>query len=164
MSVHESLADLSQNARSRFFIGGEWVTAKSHKTRALISPMDEAPWIEAPFGECSRCGCDAANEHRPRRDFWSGRLHHAVRGDGRGDQHREFIGLWFEWNGVLLGPRTGIRRGHANQARARRRERLDMAPGVSFGGYKSSGMGREGGPEGLEAFLETQAVYMPGAP
>lgn len=49
MSVHESLADLSQNARSRFFIGGEWVTAKSHKTRALISPMDEAPWIEAPL-------------------------------------------------------------------------------------------------------------------
>jgi acyl-CoA reductase-like NAD-dependent aldehyde dehydrogenase len=41
---------------------------------------------------------------------------------------------------------------------------FDMAPGVPFGGYKSSGMGREGGPEGLEAFLETQAVYMPGAP
>ena len=41
---------------------------------------------------------------------------------------------------------------------------FDMAPGVPFGGYKSSGMGREGGPEGLEAFLETQAIYLPGAP
>jgi acyl-CoA reductase-like NAD-dependent aldehyde dehydrogenase len=41
---------------------------------------------------------------------------------------------------------------------------FDMAPGAPFGGYKSSGMGREGGPEGLEAFLETQAVYLPGAP
>ena len=41
---------------------------------------------------------------------------------------------------------------------------FDMAPGVPFGGYKSSGMGREGGPEGLEEFLETQAVYLPGAP
>jgi aldehyde dehydrogenase (NAD+) len=40
---------------------------------------------------------------------------------------------------------------------------LDMAPGVPFGGYKQSGLGREGGPEGLEAFLEIQAVYMPGA-
>jgi len=41
---------------------------------------------------------------------------------------------------------------------------FDMAPGVPFGGYKLSGMGREGGPEGLEAFLETQAIYLPGAP
>ncbi len=29
-----------------------------------------------------------------------------------------------------------------------------------FGGFKQSGMGREGGPEGLENYIETQAVYM----
>ncbi len=40
---------------------------------------------------------------------------------------------------------------------------FDMAPGVPFGGYKSSGWGREGGPEGLEGFLETQAIYIPAA-
>jgi acyl-CoA reductase-like NAD-dependent aldehyde dehydrogenase len=30
-----------------------------------------------------------------------------------------------------------------------------------FGGYKQSGMGREGGPEGLEVFLESKSVHMP---
>src|SRR5690606_14293722 len=29
-----------------------------------------------------------------------------------------------------------------------------------FGGFKQSGMGREGGPEGLRSYLETQTVYM----
>ena len=37
-----------------------------------------------------------------------------------------------------------------------------MAPNVPFGGYKQSGLGREAGPEGLEAFLETKAVYRVG--
>ncbi len=31
-----------------------------------------------------------------------------------------------------------------------------------FGGFKSSGMGRECGPEGLAAFLETQTLVLPG--
>ncbi|WP_223434662.1 MULTISPECIES: aldehyde dehydrogenase [unclassified Pseudomonas] len=39
---------------------------------------------------------------------------------------------------------------------------LQMAPNVPFGGFKQSGMGREGGPEGLDAFLESQAIYFPG--
>ncbi|MFA5976552.1 MAG: aldehyde dehydrogenase [Elusimicrobiota bacterium] len=38
---------------------------------------------------------------------------------------------------------------------------LEMAPNVPFGGFKQSGMGREGGPEGLMAFLEDQAIYLP---
>jgi acyl-CoA reductase-like NAD-dependent aldehyde dehydrogenase len=38
---------------------------------------------------------------------------------------------------------------------------FDMTPNVPFGGFKQSGIGREGGPEGLQAFLETQAVYVP---
>jgi betaine-aldehyde dehydrogenase len=32
---------------------------------------------------------------------------------------------------------------------------------VPFGGYKQSGLGREGGPEGLEAYLETKAIALP---
>ncbi|MFF3950666.1 aldehyde dehydrogenase [Streptomyces sp. NPDC001902] len=39
---------------------------------------------------------------------------------------------------------------------------FELAPSVPFGGRKSSGLGREGGPEGLEAYLETKAVFMPG--
>lgn len=38
---------------------------------------------------------------------------------------------------------------------------LEMAPNVPFGGFKQSGIGREGGPEGLDAFLEYQAIYLP---
>jgi aldehyde dehydrogenase (NAD+) len=38
---------------------------------------------------------------------------------------------------------------------------VELAPSVPFGGRKFSGVGREGGPEGLEAFLETKAVFMP---
>jgi betaine-aldehyde dehydrogenase len=32
---------------------------------------------------------------------------------------------------------------------------------VPFGGYKQSGLGREGGPEGLEEYLETKAIALP---
>ncbi|MGV6876514.1 aldehyde dehydrogenase [Pseudochelatococcus sp. B33] len=38
---------------------------------------------------------------------------------------------------------------------------VELAPSVPFGGRKFSGVGREGGPEGLEAFLETKAIFMP---
>jgi acyl-CoA reductase-like NAD-dependent aldehyde dehydrogenase len=38
---------------------------------------------------------------------------------------------------------------------------LQISPNVPFGGFKQSGMGREGGPEGLETFLETKAIYVP---
>ncbi|MEV4078425.1 aldehyde dehydrogenase [Nonomuraea fuscirosea] len=39
---------------------------------------------------------------------------------------------------------------------------FEISPNVPFGGRKLSGHGREGGPEGLESFLETKAVFMPG--
>jgi aldehyde dehydrogenase (NAD+) len=36
--------------------------------------------------------------------------------------------------------------------------------GVSFGGFKQSGIGREGGTEGLHPFLETKFVVLDGPP
>ncbi len=38
---------------------------------------------------------------------------------------------------------------------------LELTPIVPFGGYKKSGFGREGGPEGVHAFLETKAILFP---
>jgi len=38
---------------------------------------------------------------------------------------------------------------------------LQLDPSVPFGGYKQSGVGREGGPEGLATFTETKAIYLP---
>ena len=34
-------------------------------------------------------------------------------------------------------------------------------PAAPFGGYKMSGVGGEGGPEGLSAFLETKSMFLP---
>ena len=34
----------------------------------------------------------------------------------------------------------------------------ELAP---FGGYKESGIGRVGGPEGLEGYQEIKTVYLP---
>ncbi len=34
-------------------------------------------------------------------------------------------------------------------------------PGAPFGGYKNSGIGRENGPEGIEAYVEHKSVLLP---
>jgi aldehyde dehydrogenase (NAD+) len=38
-----------------------------------------------------------------------------------------------------------------------------LAPDTPFGGYRQSGLGREGGVAGLEEYLETKVVALPGA-
>ncbi len=35
---------------------------------------------------------------------------------------------------------------------------------LPYGGFKSSGLGREGGPEGVDAFTEVKTVFLPAAP
>jgi betaine-aldehyde dehydrogenase len=35
---------------------------------------------------------------------------------------------------------------------------------IAFGGFKQSGVGREGGVEGLRAFLEAKTVVLEGVP
>jgi acyl-CoA reductase-like NAD-dependent aldehyde dehydrogenase len=36
--------------------------------------------------------------------------------------------------------------------------------GLPFGGFKQSGIGREGGVEGLAAYLESKTILLDGAP
>ena len=38
---------------------------------------------------------------------------------------------------------------------------LELSPVVPFGGFKTSGIGREGGREGLEAYLECKSIMLP---
>lgn len=60
---------------------------------------------------------------------------------------------------------SDVERGYATARRIRTGNvsvnGLEMAPNIPFGGFKQSGIGREGGPEGLSAFLEDQAIYLP---
>ncbi|MBW6532781.1 aldehyde dehydrogenase family protein [Sphingomonas sp. RRHST34] len=60
---------------------------------------------------------------------------------------------------------SDVRRAHKMAARLRAGQvginRLEVAPSAPFGGFKRAGIGREGGLEGIEAFLETQAVLSP---
>ena len=48
----------------------------------------------------------------------------------------------------------------SNDCRLRADSYNMLDPAVPFGGYKLSGWGKEGGPEALDSFLNTKAVWV----
>ena len=76
-------------------------------------------------------------------------------------------------NDTIYGLNASVFTNDVERARAAARElrsgtvghnafRTDF--GMAFGGFKQSGIGREGGKEGLLPFLETKAVVLDGTP
>ncbi len=57
------------------------------------------------------------------------------------------------------GPRARLRGRAARALGQRDRERHDRRSKMPFGGFKQSGLGREGGIEGLEPYFELKTVY-----
>lgn len=96
-----------------------------------------------------------------RGDIRAGLQHHTVRPGRTDDRHA---------NGAFHGLTFGLWTADAGRAhrdaRAIRAETVwinssrYLRASVPYGGFKLSGLGRENGPEGLDAFLETRAVIM----
>jgi acyl-CoA reductase-like NAD-dependent aldehyde dehydrogenase len=208
MSLHEALTGLSDNVRTRFFIGGEWVRSQSHQTQTLVSSSTRRRGSKRLWRACSNSELAPRGDRRHafRHIQWPG-----ARLLAGGARDPAFTTGYFVRPTLFadVTPQMSIARdeifgpvicampyegideaisiansseyGLSGTVFSSDPERayevanriksghigvngFDMAPAVPFGGYKSSGMGREGGPEGLEAFLETQAIYLPCAP
>ena len=109
-------------------------------------------------------GAGAGLERRPRRprgDLRAGGLRDPVRRRGRGGRDRQRHDL--RPLGLGLDARRGARA--ARRARDRRRRDLDQLEHLGavsrrpFGGFKQSGVGRELGPDALDAYTEVKNVY-----
>ncbi len=53
MASFDFKAELSEQVRGAFFVGGTWVPPSSGDTIALVSPVDERPWIQAPLANAA---------------------------------------------------------------------------------------------------------------
>jgi acyl-CoA reductase-like NAD-dependent aldehyde dehydrogenase len=117
------------------FIGGEWVASASGKIIDVVSPYTEEVIGAAPEAcEGLRGGRPSRRhaQHRPRGSVWTRDIERGI--------------------DVAKGVRTGS---YGVDAAAT----MDMK--APFGGFKASGLGRECGPEGLDAYLETQTIVLP---
>ena len=66
--------------------------------------------------------------------------------------------------GVHPGSGPGLCRGPALRSGTVGHNAFRSDFGIAFGGFKQSGIGREGGVEGLLPFLETKTIILDGAP
>jgi acyl-CoA reductase-like NAD-dependent aldehyde dehydrogenase len=159
----------------RFFIGGQWVQPSSDATIKVIDSGTERLFFsvaEAQAADISRA-VEAA-----RQAFDAGpwpRLTHAERagylraiGAELGGRSDDIGQIWpiYGLNASVFTNDVDRARQVAGQLRSgtvgHNAFRTDFS--VSFGGFKQSGIGREGGREGLLPFLETKFVILEGRP
>ena len=159
----------------RFFIGGQWVQPSSDATIKVIDSGTEELFFsvaEAQAADISRA-VEAA-----RQAFDAGpwpRLTHAERagylraiGAELGGRSDDIGQIWpiYGLNASVFTNDVDRARQVAGQLRSGTvgHNAFRSDAGVAFGGFKQSGIGREGGREGLLPFLETKFVILEGRP
>ncbi len=71
---------------------------------------------------------------------------------------------WPQRLGADSRPRHGLARGPTGTLRQCRQNGLRTDFSLPFGGYKQSGIGREGGPQALMHYIETKTIMLDGTP
>jgi acyl-CoA reductase-like NAD-dependent aldehyde dehydrogenase len=161
----------------RFYIDGHWVTASSDATIDVVDSATEQLYFRVP--EAQAADVDRA-ARAARRAFDDGpwpRLSHSVRAgylrriaEGVGARAADAVRIA---NDTIYGLNASVFTDDVDRARSVARQlrsgtvghnafRTDF--GIAFGGFKQSGIGREGGKEGLLPYLETKTVILEGTP
>jgi acyl-CoA reductase-like NAD-dependent aldehyde dehydrogenase len=145
----------------RFYIDGDWVKPSTDSAFDVVDSHSEELYFRV--AEAQPADMDLAIG-AARRAFDHGpwpRLTHTERGEylramaDRLETRADTYGqIWPRESGVVHAIRSGTVGHNAF--------RIDY--GIGFGGFKQSGIGREGGREGLLPYLEHKTVLLDGPP
>ena len=157
MTISASEATVPVQHPDRFFIGGQWVTPSSGSVIQVIDSATEQVYLtvaEAQAADIDRAVTAAAGAFHD--GPWP-RLTHAERagylralGAELNKRAADIIAMWPRESGVTA----------ALAATGGPGFKTDFDMGV--GGFKQSGIGREGGEDGLRPFLEAKAILLDG--
>jgi aldehyde dehydrogenase (NAD+) len=166
MTIHtEPVASLRHS--DRFFIGGDWVQPSTDASIDVIDSASEEVFLsvaEAKEADMSRAvgAAREAFDNGP----WP-RMSHVQRASylqaiaaGIRERAADLAQIWPRESGILFSMAQNAPAGTGTVGH--NAFRTDF--GIAFGGFKQSGIGREGGAEGLHPLLETKTVILEGRP